>query len=80
MIGIQHRVRVWYCDMCRRFVIGNILSVCRCSDPNLQGVFLARTCAIWEFRRRMVMFFLVTGVVSRKLRWNLSIYTLDSVC
>ncbi|KAG0694809.1 hypothetical protein DFH29DRAFT_1006018 [Suillus ampliporus] len=28
-----------------------------------EGVFLARACAIWEFRRRMVVLFLITGAM-----------------
>jgi len=51
--------------MCRRFA-DFISHVCRSIDHNLQGVFLARTCAIWEYRRRMLVLSLISAVVSHK--------------
>jgi hypothetical protein len=56
--------------VCAEGLLFVISHVCRSTDPDLQGVFLARACAIWEFRRRMMILFLITGAVSRHLYWN----------
>lgn len=37
--------------------IGGVIMVCA------EGIFLARTCAIWEFRRRMVAMFMISGLL-----------------
>ncbi|OAX35060.1 hypothetical protein K503DRAFT_858837 [Rhizopogon vinicolor AM-OR11-026] len=37
--------------------LGGVIMLCA------EGVFLARTCAIWEFRRRMMVIFLINGAM-----------------
>ncbi|KAG2075348.1 hypothetical protein BDR04DRAFT_1140073 [Suillus decipiens] len=32
-------------------------------DKDPQGIFLARACAIWEFRKRMMAIFMISGVL-----------------
>lgn len=37
--------------------LGSVIMVCA------EGIFLARTCAIWEFRRRMIAIFMISGLL-----------------
>ncbi|KAG1725384.1 hypothetical protein EDB19DRAFT_267578 [Suillus lakei] len=59
-------------QMCRRMYyrfgidLGSVIMVCA------EGIFMARACAIWESRRRIIVMFLVTGLVSRRIYWVLS--------
>ncbi|KAG1779079.1 hypothetical protein EV702DRAFT_1090009 [Suillus placidus] len=59
LVALQPTMSIRTCRM-MYFVntyTGSVIMVCA------EGIFLARTCAIWEFRRRMISMFLISGLL-----------------
>lgn len=67
LMEIWRRSGRFDCSVCRRFAVLTHY-IDRFIDLNLRGVFLFRVCAIWGFKRSVVVLFSISALVSGRLQ------------